>query len=108
MSASRGDGAPRRLAEVLAEIPGLSRMAAARGRERVEEAWREAAGTEAARVTRPEGLRGGVLTVLVQGSAWLHEIRAFRVAAIRERLRTAHGLPVDRIRFRLEPPAPPA
>ncbi|MEK7269561.1 MAG: DUF721 domain-containing protein [Planctomycetota bacterium] len=95
-------GAPKRLGTLLQAMDLVPGERALRKRERLDEAWTEAAGSEASRVSRPEGLKGGTLTVLVRGSAWLQELSGFRGEEIRRRLAASIGKAVDRIRFRLE------
>jgi predicted nucleic acid-binding Zn ribbon protein len=57
----------------------------------VAAAWEEAAGRDVASAARPVALRGGVLTVEVEGAALLQELRGFRAPALLEALRRAPG-----------------
>jgi predicted nucleic acid-binding Zn ribbon protein len=101
--------------EPLAEI--LSRLFAARGwgrkqeRLKLERAWAEAVGPEAARLTRVSALRRGVLEVEVGSAVLLQELAHFHKRRLLEQLRgSLPGVAVKELRFRtavIDPPAPP-
>jgi predicted nucleic acid-binding Zn ribbon protein len=92
---------PERLGEI------LSRLFAARGwgrrqdRLRLEEAWAEAVGPEAAPHTRVGGLRRGVLEVVVANAVLLQELAHYQKRRLLEQLRgRLPGTPVNDLRFR--------
>ena len=102
MSISHRQGA-QPVSQVLAELFSRRGFARLRSQERIEEAWREAAGTQTSRHTRVAVLRGGVLEVLVKHSVLLQELSAFQRAGLVERLRSRLGTSEIRdIRFRLD------
>jgi predicted nucleic acid-binding Zn ribbon protein len=97
---------PERLGEI------LSRLFAARGwgrrqeRLRLEKAWAEAAGPDAARQTRVGGLRRGVLEVEVGSAVLLQELAHYHKRRLLAELRRT--IAVTDLRFRaalIEPPA---
>jgi hypothetical protein len=99
--------------EPLAEI--LSRLFAARGwgrkqeRLKLERAWADAAGPEAARLTRVAGLRRGVLEIEVGNAVLLQELAHFHKRRLLDQLRRSLApLTVKELRFRtavIEPSA---
>ena len=62
--------------------------------------WAQTAGAEAARRSRPGGLRQGTLDVNVDNSPWLQEL-TLRSAAILAGLRKRHGSAITGVRFAL-------
>ena len=91
--------------ELLGEI--LSRLFTARGwgrrqdRLRLEQAWAEAAGPEAAPHTRVAGLRRGVLEVTVANAVLLQELAHFHKRRLLEALRLRlPGTTITDLRFR--------
>jgi predicted nucleic acid-binding Zn ribbon protein len=91
--------------ELLGEI--LSRLFAARGwgrrqeRLRLEEAWAEAVGPEAAKHTRVGSLRRGMLEVVVDNAVLLQELAHFHKRRLLEQLRgRLPGTPLNNLRFR--------
>lgn len=63
---------PRAVADVLPRaMPQLSERLAER---RLRRQWTAIVGAETARRARPRGLSGGVLTIVVDNSPWLHEL----------------------------------
>ena len=85
----RRGGKPAAIGAFLA--PALRRLGIADGiREQTGlRAWREAVGEPIARRTETLGVRGGVLWVAVDGSAWMQELSARRqeiVARLAERV----------------------
>jgi predicted nucleic acid-binding Zn ribbon protein len=92
---------PERLGEI------LSRLFTARGwgrrqdRLRLEQAWAEAAGPEAAPHTRVAGLRRGVLEVTVANAVLLQELAHFHKRRLLEALRRRlPGTTITDLRFR--------
>ena len=91
--------------ELVGEI--LSRVFTARGwgrrqeRLRLERAWAEAVGPEAARQTRVGGLRRGVLEVVVGNAVLLQELAHYHKRRLLEQLRgRLPGTNVTDLRFR--------
>jgi predicted nucleic acid-binding Zn ribbon protein len=91
--------------EVLGEI--LSRLFTARGwgrrqeRLRLEQAWAEAVGPEGAKYTRVNGLRRGVLEVIVGNAVLLQELAHYQKRQLLERLRgRLPGTTLTDLRFR--------
>ncbi len=91
--------------EALGEI--LSRLFAARGWGRrqgqlhLEKAWAEAVGAEHAGHTRVNGLRRGVLEVVVDNAVLLQELAHFHKRKLLEQLRRRlPGTPLTDLRFR--------
>jgi hypothetical protein len=91
--------------EPIAEV--LSRLFVARGwgrkseRLRLEAAWAEAAGVEAAANTRVGALKRGVLEIEVVGAVLMQELAHFRKRPILQRLRERlPGVTVSDLRFR--------
>jgi hypothetical protein len=68
--------------------------------EAIRSGWTEIAGPELARRSRPSELRGGVLSVLVDNSAWLHEM-TLRSSELLAGLQARHGATVASLRFAL-------
>src|SRR5436853_2762056 len=91
--------------EPLGEI--LSRLFAARGwgrkqgRLRLEEAWAEVAGPEAAKHTRVGALRRGTLEILVDNAVLLQELAHYQKRRLLEQLRgRLKNVPLTDLRFR--------
>jgi predicted nucleic acid-binding Zn ribbon protein len=57
----------------------------------VAAAWDRAAGESLGALARPVSLRGGVLTVEVEGAVLLQELRGFRSRELLEALRREEG-----------------
>ena len=79
----------QRLGDVLAAI--VDGLGISRGitRSKLEEAWREAVGDEAAHHCRVVGVRKNVLTVAVDSSVWKQEIGTMRKAEILGKMQEA-------------------
>ena len=91
--------------ELLGEV--LSRLFAARGwgrrqdRLRLEQAWEQAAGPDHAAHTRVNGLRRGVLEVVVGNAVLLQELAHYHKRRLLEGLRRQlPGLTITDLRFR--------
>src|SRR5579871_218867 len=96
---------PERGPERLGDI--LGRLFTARGwgrrqeRLRLEQAWAEAAGPEYAAHTRANGLRRGVLEVVVDNAVLLQELAHYHKRRLLEQLRRRlPGTPLNDLRFR--------
>jgi len=80
------------------QTPAFSQRAAERA---IARAWREVVGEEVARHTRLAGLRGGVLTIEVDGAVWLYELSGFHkesiLTEVQKRVRTPY---IRDIRFK--------
>ena len=79
----------QRLGDVLTGIAdrlGISRRIT---RSRLEEAWTDAVGDEAAKHSRVLGVRQNVLTVTVESSVWKQEIGIMRKAEILAKMQAA-------------------
>jgi predicted nucleic acid-binding Zn ribbon protein len=79
--------APQRLALAISELVARRGWASVRGRARLVEAWRRAAGARVAEATRVLGVRQGVLQVAVGNSPLLCELAAYHKPALLEALR---------------------
>jgi len=91
--------------ELVGEV--LSRLFTARGwgrrqeQLRLEEAWAEAVGPDAAQHTRVNGLRRGLLEVLVDNAVLLQELAHFHKRRLLEQLRLKlSGTTITDLRFR--------
>lgn len=65
----------RQVGEVLGQLTTRLGMARPDATHAVFRGWAEAVGSEVAAHTRPRSLRGGVLTIVVDSSAWATELR---------------------------------
>ena len=63
--------------------------------------WECAVGKRAARHTQPASLRKGILTVAVDGSAWLYQL-TMEKRGLLEGLRAKLGQKIDDIKFRIK------
>ena len=75
----------------------------------LQTAWDEAVGPSIAAHARPEALKGGTLTIIVDSSAWMNQLSMMRLDII-EKVRKAAGGGVEAvmdIRFRLGQPVAP-
>ncbi|QDU59176.1 hypothetical protein Pan216_00030 [Planctomycetes bacterium Pan216] len=92
---------PKKIGDLLGRIlarHGLSEMTA---QMELESAWRRVAGDSLKKRTRVGSLRRGVLEILVDNAALLHELESFRKEELLEQLRdnvTHHR--VQSLRFR--------
>ncbi|MCW8141857.1 MAG: DUF721 domain-containing protein [Planctomycetota bacterium] len=64
-------------------------------------AWREAVGREIAAQTEVQGLRGGVLTVLVGSAALSHELMVYYRRDLLTRLREQTSIPITDLRCKV-------
>lgn len=64
-------------------------------------AWREAVGREIAAQTEIQGLRGGVLTVLVGSAALAHDLMVYYRRDLLGRLRDQTKVPITDLRFKV-------
>jgi len=85
----------------------LSRLLESRGMggsahmARLAAGWEDAVGKGVASHARPDMLKGGTLTVIVDNSSWMNQLSLLRTTII-EQINTAIGKPlVDDLRFRL-------
>jgi hypothetical protein len=69
---------PASLSRLLKDYLSEARKNYPDGAHRLYEIWPEAVGPGLARVTRPLTLRGGKLTVAVEGAVWLQELSLFK------------------------------
>ncbi len=63
--------------------------------------WEEAVGKDVARHARPEMLKGGLLTILVDSSAWMNQLAMLRTTIILQVNSAIGKEQVDDLRFRL-------
>ena len=90
------------LGEILAEFARASGLAARSKSATAAAAWPAAAGETCARHSRVVGLKQGVLHVLVDSAACLHEMANFRKAEILAALKSSAGCGnIHDIKFRL-------
>jgi len=94
-------GDPTRVGELLSALPGLADLL---GETRLLAAWPVIAGAAAAR-SRAEGIEGGLLSVAVHSSGWLHRL-TLEEPVLLERCRVFAD--VRSIRFHLAPVPLPA
>lgn len=93
---------PEPLKDVLAQLFATRGWGAAQARQRLESAWREAAGDDVARGTKLGALRKGKLEVFANSSVLLHELRQFRQEALLAALQQQLGPNlVTELRFKL-------
>jgi hypothetical protein len=78
-------------------LPGLGQHLLA---ERIRERWADIVGPEGSRRSRPESLRQGVLTVIVDSSPWLQEL-TLRSGDLLALVQASHGRAVTSLRFAL-------
>lgn len=69
--------------------------------EEIEEAWAGAVGDTAARHSRPISLNKGVLTVSVDGSAWLYELSLGKRKSLMKLADLLQKKKIEDIRFRI-------
>ncbi len=81
------DKGPEPLGEILSRLFTARGWGRRQGQRRLEEAWAEVAGPEAARHTRVAALRRGVLEVLVDNAVLLQELANFRKRRLLQQLR---------------------
>jgi predicted nucleic acid-binding Zn ribbon protein len=92
---------PERLGEILARLFTARGLGRRGERLHLEKAWNDAAGPQWAAQTRVNGLRRGVLEVVVGNAVLLQELAQFHKRKLLERLRQAlPGTPVTDLRFR--------
>jgi predicted nucleic acid-binding Zn ribbon protein len=80
------------------EAAGLGRSSQ---RAAVAQGWRDAVGREIAAQTEIQGLRGGVLTVLVGSAALAHELMVYYRRDLLTRLRERTKLPITDLRCKV-------
>jgi hypothetical protein len=95
-SASRRDGLPRRVGEVLS--PALDRIATG-DEARAYSAWARAVGEPVSGGTRPKAFSRGRLTVECASSVWANELTYLGPQILRRMDEMAPGHPVERFRF---------
>jgi len=100
---TRSGRSPVRVGNLLTKaVPALAERLL---EEAIRREWPQAVGLDAARRSRPMGLRQGTLEVSVDNSPWLQEL-TLRSAAIAATLQERHGAAVSGVRFVLatQPP----
>lgn len=95
-----GEQGPEPLTNILARLFAQRGWGRRSGRRRLEEAWNECVGERYRNVTRVLGLKRGILEVEVLGSAYLHELAAFRKKTLIAKMRERLAEPIRDIRFR--------
>ena len=93
---TRGGRSPVRVGSLLTQaVPALADRLL---EEAIRRQWADIAGAEAARRSRPQVLRQGILHVSVDNSPWLQEL-TLRAGAIAAQLHERHGSAVNGVRF---------
>ena len=97
-----GRRGPKPLGDVLGALFAARGLGGLRAGAALERAWADAVGEPACRRTRVDGLRRGVLAVIVAHPALLEELSAFRKPALLAALRAAlPETPIHDLRFRV-------
>jgi predicted nucleic acid-binding Zn ribbon protein len=92
---------PERLGEILSRLFTARGLGRRQDRLHLEKAWAEAAGPEWAAQTRVNGLRRGVLEVVVGNAVLLQELAQYHKRRLLEQLRCRlPGTPLTDLRFR--------
>src|SRR5436309_1193207 len=96
----RPDG-PQPLGEILSRLFTTRGWGRRQGQLHLEQAWNEAAGPDFAAQTRVNGLRRGVLEILVGNSVLMQELAHYHKRRLLEQLRSRlTNTPITDLRFR--------
>jgi predicted nucleic acid-binding Zn ribbon protein len=96
-----GERGPEALGEILSRLFTARGWGRRQGQLHLERAWNEAAGPEFAAQTRVNGLRRGVLEVLVGNAVLLQELAHYHKRRLLEALRQKlSNTPLTDLRFR--------
>jgi predicted nucleic acid-binding Zn ribbon protein len=94
---------PQRLADAISQLIHVRGLARARGREQLDQVWREIAGSAIAGRTRVTGIKRGVLHVAVSNAAMLNELVSFHRESLLREIKEQHAsLGVRELKFRLQ------
>ncbi len=91
---------PEEIKSVIEEILGRLEKTRKADEGGIIAAWENAAGKRAAKHTQPVSLRKGVLTVAVDGSAWLYQLTIDKRKLI-DALKAGAGQEIADIQFRI-------
>jgi predicted nucleic acid-binding Zn ribbon protein len=92
---------PEKLGEILSRLFTVRGWGRRQGQLHLEEAWNEAAGAEIAAKTRVNGLRRGVLEILVGNAVLMQELAHYHKRRLLEDLRRRlANTPLTDLRFR--------
>lgn len=98
---------PKPLSDILGDLFASRGLARVQALGDLEAAWAVAAGEVAARHTKVDGLRRGVLGVIVAHPTLLEELASFQKSNLLASLRQSlAGTPIHDIRFRVGPVEP--
>lgn len=81
---------PLPLSRVLSELIALRGYARVQAGSQLDDAWRDAAGSNVATATKVQGIKRGVLQVSVDNSALLSELASFHKSTILATLQEKH------------------
>jgi len=96
-----GQRGPQALGEIVSRLFTARGWGRRQGQLQLEQAWSEAAGPDIASQTRVNGLRRGVLEVLVGNAALHQELAHYHKRRLLEQLRRRlPGTPLTDLRFR--------
>ena len=102
MSRQEGPRGPVPIGQAIRSLLKETGLSAAPGHQRVFRAWDAALGS-GARIARPVRFRGGVLTVEVESSAHLQELRSFTGDDYRRQANDRLGSSmIESVKFRLK------
>ncbi len=96
-----GERGPELLGEILSRLFTARGWGRRQGQLHLEQAWNEAAGPDIAAQTRVNGLRRGVLEILVGNAVLLQELAHYHKRRLLEALRQKlTNIPLNDLRFR--------
>lgn len=99
-------GGPKPLSDILGDLFAARGLARVRALGELEAAWADAVGEPGRRQTRVDGLRRGVLSIIVAHPTLLAELASYQKPGLLTSLRAAMaGTPILDIRFRVGPVA---
>ena len=94
-------GRPKKIVDVLAELVTKRGYARCQANEQLEAVWRKASGERLAGWSRPLGVRGGSLDVMVDNSAVMQELTFQRHKILGEIQRQLPDARIRKIKFRV-------
>jgi predicted nucleic acid-binding Zn ribbon protein len=96
-----GERGPEALGEILSRLFTMRGWGRRQGQLHLEQAWNEAAGADIAAQTRVNGLRRGVLEILVGNAVLFQELAHYHKRRLLEQLRRRlTNTPLTDLRFR--------
>jgi predicted nucleic acid-binding Zn ribbon protein len=92
---------PKKIVDVLAELIAKRGYTRFQANEQLETVWRQASGLRLAEYSRPLGVRGGSLDVLVANSTVMQELNFQRKQILGELQRQLPDAQIRKIKFRV-------